>query len=92
MNKLSPALIVVAALALVTGLVVLSQHPPTGERVRPLEGGYQIEIWKEIRFWPDDGPYTCTLGFPVYREVDGARGVVTAGHCNDWEKRGWIYE
>ncbi|WP_241759707.1 S1 family peptidase [Aeropyrum pernix] len=40
-------------------------------------------MWKEIRFWPDEGSGPCTLGFPVVRAVDGAYGVITAGHCND---------
>ena len=67
-------------------------YPPTGDRVRPLVGGYQVKMWKEIRFWPDEGAGPCTLGFPVYRVVDRAYGVVTAGHCNRWEKDGWNYE
>ena len=66
-------------------------YPPTGDMARPLVGGYQIEMWKEVRFW-FDSYRTCTLAFPVYRVADGALGVVTAGHCNKWDSDGWNYE
>ncbi len=93
MRMLTPLLIILIVLALaVTVAASLPPYPPTGDRVRPLVGGYQIEMWKEIRFWPDQSPGPCTLGFPVYRVVDGAYGIVTAGHCNEWDKDGWIYD
>lgn len=53
-------------------LAALSDHKLT-DRVRPLEGGLQIELSKGI----------CSLGFNAVREEDEEEGFVVPSHCTN---------
>jgi len=91
-NK-SLLLLVILLIVINFSYIIVAQNITniTQERHRPLVGGIQIEFWKEILYIPIVGS-VCTLGFPVYRSYDDAYGVITAGHCNNWEYGGWYYD
>lgn len=59
-------------------------------RYRPLIGGIQIESVEWLWIIPDR-KIQCTIGYPV-RDLNGRKGVITAGHCTEYNT-GWsIYQ
>lgn len=63
---------------LLFSVAVLAYYPdPTRKVYSPLIGGIQIYI--------EGTGYYCTIGYPAIRTIDNKKGIVTAGHCYNWD-------
>jgi hypothetical protein len=83
-------LLVLVLLATIGTVVFAVGEQYAQQRYRPLRGGIQIEQWKWYWFIPV--PYgTCTIGY-VAEAPDGTLGVITAGHCTNFETDVSVYQ
>ena len=83
-------LILLVSLATIGTVVFAVGEQYAQQRYRPLRGGIQIEQWKWYWFIPV--PYgTCTIGY-VAKSPNGTLGVITAGHCTNFETDVSVYQ
>jgi len=87
-----PKLVLILLVSLVTiGTIVFAVGEQYAQqKYRPLRGGIQIEQWKWYFIIPV--PYgTCTIGY-VAKSPSNTLGVITAGHCTNFETAVSVYQ
>jgi hypothetical protein len=77
-------------LTLAGTIVIAAGEQYTRQLYRPLIGGIQIELIKWWRIFPVFDAY-CTIGY-VAKAPDNSLGVITAGHCSNFETGISVYQ